>query len=156
MTESEARELFGLSAYANRTQGYNRYRYLLKKNHPDKGGSTELCQTIIAAWGVLKDILTNGLRVVTLQEYVTDNGQRVFYRFCQEREEPDGTRFSGTSFTYIRTCSNVYEWNRISEEFYPRLSEEDKVLRDGKNCEVILLRDDEIPPKWAEWTVPYK
>ena len=156
MTEHQARTLFELPTYANRKQGYNRYRYLLKKHHPDKGGSTEMCKEIIAAWDVLKDVLPNDLRIVTLSEVVTADGRRFFNRFCQARIESDGTRFEGTSIYYIRIRSNVYEWNRRSEEFYPRFPDEDKVLHDGRNCKVIIYPQGHSEVEWAEWAVPWK
>ena len=58
MTKDQALEVLELSPETHSyRQGYNRYRYLLKKYHPDKGGSTEQCQAIIAAWEIAKPLL---------------------------------------------------------------------------------------------------
>ena len=155
MNEQQAREILELPSYANRKQGYNRYRYLLKIHHPDKGGSTEMCQILIAAWDVLKDVLSHDLRIATLQE-VDRNGERKFIRLATR--VPDNGETDNFSFDYERIKSNVYEWRCIpdNEQFYPRFPEEDKTLIDGKNCKVILFHKAESSCDWAEWAVPWK
>ena len=155
MTEHQARTILELPVHANRKQGYNRYRYLLKKFHPDKGGSTGKCQHIIAAWDVLKELLPSGLPVVTLMESETSEGEKIFFRWAKHRIKRDGSFDDGVIHTYTRIKSNVYVWCDKVKEFYPRFREEDKILHDGKNCEVVLLQDNEKRPQWAEWTVPW-
>ena len=153
MTEQHAREIFGLPSYANRKQGYNRYRYLLKKYHPDKGGSTERCQQIITAWKYLEGVLSEDLRIVTLQEFVNNKGEKRFMRLANRTQV--GKIPQTTFFTYERVKSNVYicRLHANEERFYPRFPEEDKVLHDGKNCKVILFPKGELGCDWAEWTV---
>ena len=38
-------------------QGYDRYRYLAKKHHPDKGGDAEKFKSITNAWEIAKPLL---------------------------------------------------------------------------------------------------
>lgn len=80
MNEREARELLHLPVDATRKRGYNRYRYLLKKHHPDKGGSTELTQQIIEAWDILKDILPKNPLIVFM---VYEDDPELFLRFVR-------------------------------------------------------------------------
>lgn len=156
MTEHQARKILGLPTHANRKQGNNRYRYLLKKNYPDKGGTTEQCQAIIAAWQILKNLLPSGLPVVTLLRVDTDSSEKLFFRWAQRYVEPDGSFSVGAMHTYTRIKSNVYIWSQPNQEFYPRFREEDKTLHDGKNCKVIIFPEDMKGCDWAEWVVPWE
>ena len=157
MNEEQAREIFGLPSYANRKQGYNRYRYLLKKYHPDKGGSTNQCQAVIAAWDMLKDVLPRDLPIVTLMEIDYKHGVRVWWRMATHEIDKNGD-VSRNYFPHIytRTRSNVYEWCDVNAEFYPNFREEDKILHDGKNCKIVMLSKNTRMPEWAKWKVPWK
>ena len=42
-------------------QGYDRYRYLAKTHHPDKGGDAEIFKQIQNAWEIAKRVLSQSL-----------------------------------------------------------------------------------------------
>ena len=50
-------DVLGLSTNVTYQKAYNRYRYLVKKNHPDKGGNAEDFRVIQEAWEKVKPLL---------------------------------------------------------------------------------------------------
>ncbi len=53
MTADEARQILGVPDGASREQVLDRYKELMKRNHPDRGGSTHLAAQINQAKDVL-------------------------------------------------------------------------------------------------------
>ena len=51
--------VLGFTEMPTQSDLIKRYREMMLLNHPDKGGSTAQCQTIIAAYSELKRRLTN-------------------------------------------------------------------------------------------------
>ena len=54
MTKDEAQEILGIDKNASKSTIEKRFKILMKKNHPDSGGSSYITKKIIEA----KDILT--------------------------------------------------------------------------------------------------
>ena len=58
MNEARAYQALDISPKTHTyRQGYERYRYLAKKHHPDKGGETETFKVISTAWETVKSLL---------------------------------------------------------------------------------------------------
>ena len=47
-------------------QGYDRYRYLAKKHHPDKGGDAEMFKQIQNAWEIAKRVLSESVLPIAM------------------------------------------------------------------------------------------
>ena len=47
--------ILGLSPGATMQEAKSRYKALMLENHPDRGGNTEKCTKIIAAWTIIKE-----------------------------------------------------------------------------------------------------
>jgi hypothetical protein len=57
MTRARASQILGVSEQADRAEVLSRYKELMKRNHPDRGGSTHIAAQINQA----KDVLLKGL-----------------------------------------------------------------------------------------------
>lgn len=62
-------------------QGYNRYRYLSKKLHPDKGGTTDEFQTLQRCWELAKPKLLQKILPVVVLRIFDDTHRFTHGRF---------------------------------------------------------------------------
>ena len=144
MTEAQAFEILGINASKTYRQRYNRYRYLAKKHHPDKGGNAETFRVIQSAWERVKDSIPKRPLVVLLV-----NGS------LYERWIHDGT-IHGDWMEYQKRDNTYYLMDSNHTTLYD-IPKEDKVLQDGVNCKVCLVGKQ----KWIHeycgknlWIVP--
>ena len=143
-TKAQAFEILDVNPIQTYQQCYNRYRYLVKKHHPDKGGNPETFNEIQLAWEHIRDSLPKFLVVVLL---VTEN--------CYKRWIHDGT-IHGNWIQYAERDNAYHLIDRNHAGLY-EIPEGDKVLQDGVNCEVRLVERDEWVNKYIEkrlWICP--
>lgn len=145
MTDTQAFEILGINASKTYKQGYNRYRYLVKKYHPDKGGDPEKLRELQSAWEHIKASLPKLPLVVLL-----------VIEGSYERWIEDGT-IHGDWIKYVKRGDT---YRLIENSNYTNLyeiPEKDKVLQDGVNCTVRLVGLQQWKNKYYRkelWVVP--
>lgn len=76
-------KILGLNPNATYRQGYDRFRYLARKHHPDKGGDADTFRQIHDAWQSIKNKLPKTKRVTpkpTASLVVKDQSKPVFVK----------------------------------------------------------------------------
>lgn len=144
MTETQAFEILGIDGTKSYKQGYNRYRYLAKKHHPDKGGDTEKFQELQSAWERIKGSLPK-LPLVVLVEIGHE-----YLRWIH-----DGT-VHGNWISYSKEGGAYHLIEKGHVKFY-RIPEEDKVLQKNVNCELRVVGEQVWRNRYGKkrlWVVP--
>ena len=146
MTEAQAFEILGIDDSKTYKQGYDRYRYLVKKLH-HKGSDVEKFKELQLAWELIKDSLPKLPLVVLL----TDGSS-------YKRWITDGT-IHGDWIAYNKIGDAYHLVENYNHVNLYEIPKEDKVLQDDVNCNIRIVERYEWIDKYSKkplWIVPIR
>ena len=118
-------------------QGYDRYRYLAKKHHPDKGGDAEMFKAIQNAWDIAKRVLSES--VLPIAVLFHDEGN-LYFRWVTIWYVGKTTDYvERTSWLHYRKVGDTYTcYNKLKSD----IPQSEQRLEHGKtHCVQIEVMD---------------
>ena len=152
MITQAAFELLGITPDTNYKTGYNRFRYLAKKHHPDKGGDAEIFQQVYAAWQTVKSELTKvHLREVMLQKITNPvTGEAEYRRFFKSSKT---NQWYG-NVSYTKVGPNLYRMFPSDIEcFKKKLNAIDRKLRGGVDSKIQVVGEGLLLENYVVWKI---
>lgn len=144
----EALEILGIHKKTAYKAAYQRYRYLVRKYHPDKGGDAEICAAIIEAWETCKGIFPKRHLKNYITLYPSEEVDGIYLRWFRIESQ----NYSGW-MAYKKISEGLYKITSFYEtvEFImERLRPKDFELRDRKNCWIEIVDE---PSKVIVWNI---
>lgn len=146
-------KLLELTKDTDYKKAYRRYRYLVKKHHPDKGGDADTFRQVVEAWKVCKDVFPKRhlKRHITLipSKHVSD----MYLRWYEIRCKEFGKTYKAWA-AYKCISENVYHLSEYGMHALNRsdikISDDDIRLEHKKNCWIEIVSD---PLKHNVWII---
>ena len=134
-------------------QGYNRYRYLARIHHPDKGGSKEAFQDLQNAWELAKSLLNrSGLPLVNFVTYDDGTYER---RFIFKHACNDGSDYLiWLSYTISKTGVYVIAEDVIADDLFSNIPHHERIIN-PKEHTIIFLRVGSYDPDKVATVIVY-